>query len=86
MVTRKQKAESKVHEAEQSPKKAKSEDDNGKNNGKSTSEIAAEFEKFCKATREHLSIAQMREILEANGQDLPDSDDAVVPKWLVKFH
>ncbi|KAL3518532.1 hypothetical protein ACH5RR_021121 [Cinchona calisaya] len=80
MVTRKQKAESKGHEAEQSPKKAKSENDNDQNHGKSTSEIAADFEKFCKATREHLSIEQMREILEANGQDPSGSDDAVVPK------
>lgn len=46
-------------------------------------EIKAEFEKFCKATLEHLSIQQMREILEANGQDAGGIDDAVVPRWLV---
>ncbi|KAL3530404.1 hypothetical protein ACH5RR_009726 [Cinchona calisaya] len=80
MVTRKQKAESKGSESGQSPKKAKSENDSVRKNGKSTSEIAADFEKFCKATKEHLSIEQMREILEANGQEPPGSDDAVVPK------
>ncbi|KAL0436304.1 UNVERIFIED_CONTAM: protein ADP-ribosyltransferase PARP3 [Sesamum radiatum] len=85
-ITRKQKAEGKTAEAEaeQSPKKAKIEDEdntkdeNGQENGKSTEDIKAEFEKFCKATSEHLSIQQMREILEANGQDA--ADDAVVPR------
>ncbi|GER36564.1 poly [ADP-ribose] polymerase, partial [Striga asiatica] len=78
MVTRKQKAES---EAGQSPKKAKTEDEgqDGQPSKKSIEEIKAEFEKFCKATSEHLSIQQMREILEANGQDSSGSDDAVVP-------
>ncbi|KAE8700212.1 Poly polymerase 3 [Hibiscus syriacus] len=36
-----------------------------------------EFEEFCKAIREFLSIAQMREILEANGQDSSGSDASV---------
>ncbi|KAK6119857.1 hypothetical protein DH2020_046404 [Rehmannia glutinosa] len=82
MVTRKQKAEA---ETGQSPKKAKlededeAEDQNGAS-AKSTEEIKAAFEKFCKATSEHLSIQQMREILEANGQDSTGSDDAVVPR------
>lgn len=102
MATKKQKAEGKTTEgeAEQSPKKAKTqnedktndkeaakaENENGKENGKSTEEIKAEFEKFCKATSEHLSIQQMREILEANGQDGSGSDDAVVPRWLVSSY
>ncbi|KAK6163580.1 hypothetical protein DH2020_000444 [Rehmannia glutinosa] len=84
MVTRKQKAEA---ETGQSPKKAKlededeAEDQNGQRaSAKSTEEIKAAFEKFCKATSEHLSIQQMREILEANGQDSTGSDDAVVPR------
>lgn len=73
--------------AEQSHKKGKAEkeeekDDNG--NGKSAADIAKEFEEFCKATSEHLSMKQMREILEANGQG-PVSDDAVVPKWYKVF-
>ncbi|KAL9171429.1 hypothetical protein ABFS82_04G208100 [Erythranthe guttata] len=83
-VTRKQKAEAKT-DAELSPKKAKIEDENEEENGqgqngKSIEAIKAEFEKFCKATSEHLSIKQMREILEANGQDSTLSDDAVVPR------
>ncbi|KAG8387503.1 hypothetical protein BUALT_Bualt02G0027900 [Buddleja alternifolia] len=96
MVTRKQKAEGKKIEAEgeQSPKKAKlesddkSENENGKDSEKSAEEIKAEFEKFCRATSEHLSIKQMREILEANGQDPSDADDAVVPRWCqdILFH
>lgn len=84
---KKHKAENKAHEAEQSHKKGKAEkeeekDDNG--NGKSAAEIAKDFEEFCKATSEHLSMKQMREILEANGQG-PVSDDAVVPKWYKVF-
>ncbi|XP_047970392.1 protein ADP-ribosyltransferase PARP3-like isoform X2 [Salvia hispanica] len=46
-------------------------------NEKSTEEIIAEFEKFCKAMSEHLSLQQMREILEANG----GVNDVVVPGW-----
>ncbi|EPS73841.1 hypothetical protein M569_00904, partial [Genlisea aurea] len=81
MVTRKQKAEGKSIESEreQSPKKSKVEDDeNGKELEKSTEAVKADFENFCKATKERLSIKQMREILEANGQDSSGSDDAVV--------
>ncbi|CBI28338.3 unnamed protein product, partial [Vitis vinifera] len=80
---KKQKAENKTHEAEQAQKKAKPEKedkDNGQKNGKSAAEIAKEFEQFCKATSQHLSIKQMREILEANEQDHSGSDDAVVPR------
>ncbi|KAL3616068.1 Poly [ADP-ribose] polymerase 3 [Castilleja foliolosa] len=70
MVTRKQKAAE--GEGGQSPKKAKVDDD------KSAEEIKAEFDKFCKVISEHLSVEQMREILDANGQD-STSGDAVVP-------
>lgn len=97
MATRKQKAEAKSEgESEQSPKKAKTENkekpgekvdnDNGAQNGKSTEEIKAEFQKFCKAMSEHLSIQQMHEILEANGQPASGSDDAVVPRWLGRMN
>lgn len=85
IMTRKQKAEiSNVneHEAEQSPKKPKTQNDD-QPNGKHAADIAAEFEEFCKAIREHLSIQQMREILEANGQDASGPDTAIVSKWLV---
>lgn len=85
MVTRKQKAEAKTSESEgeQSFKKAKVGEGDGveSENGRSTDEIKADFEKFCKATSEHLSIEQMRQILEANGQDPGGADDAVVPRW-----
>lgn len=88
MVTRKQKAEQqKAHEAEKSPKKAKAaaenneNDQNGQKKGKSVASVAKEFEEFCRATREHLSIEHMHEILEANGQDSSGTDDAVVPRW-----
>ncbi|KAG7950563.1 hypothetical protein I3843_13G120700 [Carya illinoinensis] len=77
VLTRKQKAaESNEQEAVQSPKKPKPENDNTQINGRSADEIAAEFEEFSKAIREHLSIEQMREILKANGQDSsgPDFD------------
>ncbi|KAK4492261.1 hypothetical protein RD792_003064 [Penstemon davidsonii] len=85
VATRKQRAEGMKNEGEeQSPKKpkteAKTEDQNGQESGKSTEDIKAEFERFCRATSEHLSIKQMREILEANCQDSSGSDDAVVPR------
>lgn len=87
MVTRKHKGEGKTvseGEGEQSVKKAKLDEEGDevkKEDGKSTEEIKAEFERFCKATSEHLSIEQMREILEANGQNPGGADDAVVPRW-----
>lgn len=85
IMTRKQKAEKQEHE--QSPnKKPKSEDNNNNNNGnksnnKSLTDIVAEFDNFCKTTSQHLSIKQMREILEANNANSSGSDDAVVPRW-----
>lgn len=61
-------------------------DDNDQVDGKlNVADVAAEFEKFCRETREHLSIKQMREILEANARDTSISDEAVVPRWFVKF-
>ncbi|KAJ7947980.1 Poly [ADP-ribose] polymerase [Quillaja saponaria] len=74
VMTRKQKAETKAHEAELSPKKAKPENDDSNRNGKSTTDVSAEFEEFCKATNEHLTIEQMREVLEANGLDSSGTD------------
>lgn len=86
-MTRKQKAESNEHEAVQSPKKPKStENDNvDQPNGKSAADIAAEFEEFSKAITDHLSIQQMREILEANGQDTSGSDSSILSKWFVSL-
>lgn len=82
IMTRKQKAESKTHENEQSPKKVKSEDENGRANGKSeASDLINEFEEFCKATRESLSIDQMKEILQMNDQDSTGSDYEIASKW-----
>lgn len=81
IMTRKQKAEKQEHEHPH--KKPKSEDNNNRNNNgsnKSVAEIVAEFDNFCKATSQHLSISQMREILEANNADSSGSDDAVVPR------
>ncbi|KAJ0976738.1 hypothetical protein J5N97_012212 [Dioscorea zingiberensis] len=49
-------------------------------NGKSVAEVAAEFDEFCKAVKEHLSVEEMRRILEANGQDPSGSDDAVLTR------
>lgn len=81
MGTRRQKAESRGQD-ESSKKKPKVTDgENGGANAKSAAAIALEFDEFCKATREHLSIEEMRRILEANAQDPSGSDDAVVPRW-----
>lgn len=83
-MTRKQKAENKAHDAEQSPKKAKAESDNGHPNGKSSADTAsAEFDEFCKAINEHLSVEQLREVLEANGLDSSGPDHVVVRRWSV---
>ncbi|KAG8644745.1 hypothetical protein MANES_11G160900v8 [Manihot esculenta] len=80
VMTRKQKAENKGHDGEQSPKKAKSEHETDRANGKTKADIAREFEDFCKSVREHLSVAQMREILEMNDQDSSGSDGSVTTK------
>ncbi|KAK1398596.1 hypothetical protein POM88_008459 [Heracleum sosnowskyi] len=70
--------------AEQVAKKARSEYGNEKGGkGKSNPDIAAAFERFCREISEYLSVEQMCQILESNGQQWKDSDqDAVVPKCL----
>ncbi|KAF8397834.1 hypothetical protein HHK36_016759 [Tetracentron sinense] len=69
--TRKHKVEKKEEKVgeQKKAKRAKSEikSENGGGNGKKATE---EFEEFCRATREHLSMEQIREILEANGQPM----------------
>ncbi|KAL4334008.1 hypothetical protein GQ457_07G035610 [Hibiscus cannabinus] len=83
IMTRKQKAEQlKSNEGKESPKKPKVEDGETRNEEKATSDVANEFEEFCKAVREHLPIAQMREILEANSQDSSGPDASVAIKCL----
>ncbi|RZR93437.1 hypothetical protein BHM03_00021979 [Ensete ventricosum] len=81
----KQKAENGGRDSEQQQasknKKAKVEGENRDGNGEPASDVAAEFEEFCKTTRLHLSINEMRRILEANEQDPSGSEDAVVPRW-----
>lgn len=78
---RKQKAEedADVQQQQQATKnkKAKVEGENGE----STSKISQAFQEFCKVTRKHLPIVEMRRILEDNEQDSSGSDDAVVPRW-----
>lgn len=80
---KKHKTESKGGEEENKPKASKANDANDRSNAKPEADIAAKFDEFCKAAKEHLSIDQMRRILDANDQDSSGSDDAVVPKWLV---
>ncbi|XP_073133427.1 protein ADP-ribosyltransferase PARP3-like [Henckelia pumila] len=77
---RKQKAKGKAPVTEKSPKKSRTEDENGQDNGESAKDIKAKFKKFCETVTEHLSMKQMREILEANDHDSGGSDDAVVPR------
>ncbi|XP_010326979.1 protein ADP-ribosyltransferase PARP3-like isoform X2 [Solanum lycopersicum] len=76
-VMRKQQAESNSQETA-SHKKAKTDDE--EEGVVHEDGIRAEFEKFCKTITEHLSVKQMREILEANGQYSKGEDDAVVPR------
>lgn len=83
VMTRKQKAESKAHEVEHSPKKAKVEKEDGQINGKSETGVAEEYDEFCKVTNEHLPLEQMREIMEANSLDSSGSDLEIARRWLV---
>ncbi|KAK6926601.1 Poly(ADP-ribose) polymerase, catalytic domain, partial [Dillenia turbinata] len=76
--TRKQKAEAKASEGGQAAKKTKTENDNDNNGYANGAQIAAEFDAFCKALKEKLSVDQMREILEANAQDSSGPDDYVI--------
>ncbi|KAG7551517.1 PADR1 domain [Arabidopsis thaliana x Arabidopsis arenosa] len=74
---RKHKAEGKLPEAEQSQKKAKSENDNGRSvNG--TGEAASEYNEFCKAVEENLSVDQIKEVLEINGQDCSAPEETLL--------
>ncbi|CAN8244292.1 unnamed protein product [Cochlearia groenlandica] len=63
---RKHKAEGKLPESEQSQKKAKPESNNG---AKSTVDASSEYTEFCKAVEENLTVDQIKEVLEINGQD-----------------
>ena len=81
-MTRKQKAESKAaatDQTEQPTKKAKQENetDNGKTNGKP----GKEYEDFCRAISEDLSVDQMKEILQLNGQEPSGPEDAIIARW-----
>ncbi|KAK1354600.1 Poly [ADP-ribose] polymerase [Heracleum sosnowskyi] len=86
MTRRKQKTDTASHDSgeKHADKKAKSDNgnDNGRNGNLDRENIAAEFEKFCKEISNHLSIEQMRKILEANGRGWTGSDDAVVPRCM----
>ncbi|XP_030522670.2 protein ADP-ribosyltransferase PARP3 [Rhodamnia argentea] len=77
MMTRKQKAEHKLQESEQSPKKPKAENDNGL---PAPDDSEAELEELRGATGEHLSVDQMRQILDANGQDFSGTPGVVTSK------
>ncbi|KAM0939701.1 putative NAD(+) ADP-ribosyltransferase [Dioscorea sansibarensis] len=83
--TRRQKTKSRGHEGDHPSsknKKAKvSNNENGKDGGKSIPEVAdKEFDEFCKVMKERLSIEEMRRILEVNDQDPSGPDDAVVTR------
>uniref|UniRef100_A0A0E0CLG7 Poly [ADP-ribose] polymerase n=2 Tax=Oryza meridionalis TaxID=40149 RepID=A0A0E0CLG7_9ORYZ len=72
-------ADNEEHDGEQEPsknKKLKAEESDM--NGKATA--VKEFSEFCKAIREHLTVEDMRKILQANEQDASGSEDAVVPR------
>lgn len=47
---------------------------------KEVKDITAEFEEFCKGVPNHLTVMEMRKILEANDQDPSGPDDAVIPR------
>ncbi|VVA27481.1 PREDICTED: squamous cell carcinoma antigen recognized by T-cells 3, partial [Prunus dulcis] len=45
-------------------------------------DIAARFKEFSESVKAALSIEQVGEFLEANGQDLSGSDDALLRRWM----
>ncbi|MQL76103.1 hypothetical protein Taro_008479 [Colocasia esculenta] len=75
MATRKQKAESKALEAERNKKPKPMDAENGKTAGQ---DIMREFEELCKATRQHLSVEDMRKLIQANDQDSSGPDHEVI--------
>lgn len=72
---RKHKAEGKLPESEPSQKKAKPENENG------TGDVASEYKDFCKAVEENLSIDQIKEVLETNGQDSSAPEETLLAQW-----
>ena len=66
-------------EAEAPTKSKKLKADESEPNGREAA--ARDFAELCKAIGEHLSLEDMRKILEANEQDASGSEDAVVPRW-----
>ena len=85
MKTRKQKVSEQTEQ--QSPtKKAKQENKNENENVKTTNgkPTSKEYEEFCKAITDTLSIDQIKEILQVNGQD-PSSipDETLISQWYV---
>ncbi|XP_015688619.1 protein ADP-ribosyltransferase PARP3 [Oryza brachyantha] len=76
----KKSADNEVHDGEEeAPSKSKKHKaEESDLNGKATA--VKEFAEFCKATREHLTVEDMRKILQANEQDASGSEDAVVPR------
>jgi len=82
---RKHKAEGKLPESEQSQKKAKPENDDGRSvNG--AGDAASEYNEFCKAVEENLSIDQIKEVLEINGQDCSAPEETLLAQWLVSHY
>lgn len=77
---RKHKAEGKLTEAEQSQKKAKN--DNGRSVD-GAGDVAAEYNEFCKAVEENLSVDQIKEVLETNGQDCSAPQEILLAQWSV---
>ncbi|KAF3320751.1 poly [Carex littledalei] len=83
----------KGHETRSTPAHASSEEEGGvvtrsrtkkqKTNDldeKEAKDITAEFEEFCKGVPDHLTVVEMRKVLEANDQDPSGPDDAVIPR------
>ena len=79
MTTRKQKAEARVHETEKNKKAKPAETERVK----SVEGFARDFPDFCKAVSQHLSIEDMRKLLEANAQEASGSDEDLLFRWYV---
>ncbi|WCJ41810.1 Protein ADP-ribosyltransferase PARP3 [Euphorbia peplus] len=82
IMTRKQKAENKQgHDGEHHPKKLKNNENEAPRddaNGKAKADVSKEYDDFCKAVKDNLSVSQMKEILDMNDQDSSGNDSAVM--------
>jgi poly [ADP-ribose] polymerase 2/3/4 len=63
-----------------SKKQKTNESDENRPDEKKKMDVMDEFEEFCKGVPNHLTVVEIRKILEANDQDPTGPDEAVIPR------